>query len=124
MAILNKESPEAWRVYSVKDSAPTLYAERPPAVFVKVSLALKDSPEAYTREYEARVLGSLVPTKVYADLHAIATKSGKSKVVLLCYESPEKFCHRHLVAQWLTDSLGAPVYEVNRTNAFYEGELL
>ena len=24
--------------------------------------------------------------------------------VLLCYESPEKFCHRHLVAEWLTNS--------------------
>ena len=29
---------------------------------------------------------------------------GKKKVVLLCYESAEKFCHRHLVADWLNDA--------------------
>lgn len=28
--ILNGESPEAWRVHTINDSAPTLYAERPP----------------------------------------------------------------------------------------------
>lgn len=25
-------------------------------------------------------------------------------VALLCYEKPEDFCHRHLVAQWLTEN--------------------
>lgn len=23
--------------------------------------------------------------------------------VLICYETPEKFCHRHLIAQWIRD---------------------
>ena len=32
--------------------------------------------------------------KIYRDL------DGK---ILLCYESPEKFCHRHLVAKWFND---------------------
>ena len=37
-------------------------------------------------------------------------------VTLLCYETPEKFCHRHLVAEWLNngkdrDVLARPVLE-------------
>ena len=45
MAILNKESPEAWRIHTVNDAAPTLYAERPPAVFVKISRARDNQGE-------------------------------------------------------------------------------
>lgn len=30
--ILNEGQPEAWRVHTVGDAAPTLYAERPPAI--------------------------------------------------------------------------------------------
>ena len=30
--ILNEGQPEAWRVHSTEDAAPTLYAERPPAI--------------------------------------------------------------------------------------------
>ena len=26
-----------------------------------------------------------------------------SDIVLLCYEKPEDFCHRHLIAEWLGD---------------------
>ena len=25
------------------------------------------------------------------------------QIILLCYEKPDDFCHRHLVAQWLTE---------------------
>lgn len=31
-------------------------------------------------------------------------------IVLVCYEKPEEFCHRHLVAAWLTEH-GIPVEE-------------
>ena len=27
--------------------------------------------------------------------------SGGRDIVLVCYEGPSKFCHRHLVAEWL-----------------------
>lgn len=30
--ILNEGQPEAWRVHTIDDAAPTLYAERPPAI--------------------------------------------------------------------------------------------
>lgn len=30
-------------------------------------------------------------------------ESDNHDVCLLCYETPEKFCHRHLVCNWLND---------------------
>lgn len=36
----------------------------------------------------------------------------KDNVVLLCWESPEKFCHRHLVGDWLSNSLGIEIREI------------
>ena len=32
----------------------------------------------------------------------ISMSEGKD-IILLCYEHPSKFCHRHLVAEWLND---------------------
>lgn len=32
-------------------------------------------------------------------------------IILLCFESPNKFCHRHLVSEWLTCN-GEPVSEL------------
>jgi len=32
-------------------------------------------------------------------------------VVLLCFETPDKFCHRHLVATWLNAAKVADVRE-------------
>lgn len=28
--------------------------------------------------------------------------SGGKDIALICYEKPTDFCHRHLVAEWLT----------------------
>lgn len=51
--------------------------------------------EAYTKAYRAQVLDILDVDKVAAYLQ------GR---ILLCYERPEAFCHRHIVAQWLNEN--------------------
>lgn len=51
--------------------------------------------ETYKIWYNTRVLCMLNPHKVASEL------DGK---VLLCYEGPLAFCHRHLVAEWLRDN--------------------
>jgi adenylate cyclase len=58
----------------------------------------------YTEQYYKEVLDELDPEEVYNDL-------GQNSV-LLCWEKPGEFCHRHLVADWLTKSLGVEVKEV------------
>ena len=78
-----------------------------PALFPHWSFLSKyfkdGNEEEYTREYYAKVLSKLDPEKVYADL------KGKT---ILCWEGPGKFCHRHIVAKWLKDSLGIDVKEL------------
>lgn len=51
--------------------------------------------EAYTKAYRAQVLDILNIDKVAAYLQ------GR---ILLCYERPEAFCHRHIAAQWLNEN--------------------
>jgi hypothetical protein len=58
----------------------------------------------YTAQYRAEVLDMLDPKEVLRDLGEDA--------ILLCYEKPGEFCHRHLVAKWLEDELGIEVKEL------------
>jgi len=60
----------------------------------------------YTEHYYKEVLQKLDPKKVFEELGPHA--------VLLCYETPGKFCHRHLVAKWLSDELGVEVLELKK----------
>lgn len=59
--------------------------------------------ELYIRNYYSQILNKLNPQQVYNDLQ---------NWVLLCYESPGKFCHRRLVADWIETELGIVVPEV------------
>ena len=54
--------------------------------------------DRYIREYTEEVLDILYAPKL---VQYLMVKSGGRDVVLLCYESPDKFCHRHLVSEWL-----------------------
>ena len=37
--------------------------------------------------------------------------SGGGDVALCCYEKPGDFCHRHILAKWITDNTGIEVNE-------------
>ena len=63
------------------------------------------TPEIYTRRYRDEVLSELDPLRVAGVL---------DNSVLLCWESPGKFCHRHIVARWLEDATGCEVPEFGR----------
>lgn len=56
----------------------------------------------YVKRYENEILFYLDPEEIYNDL--------KDKI-LLCYEKPSDFCHRHLVAKWLNRNLGLNIEE-------------
>lgn len=65
------------------------------------------SPESidwYTDKYKETVLSKLNPNKVVEDLGEDA--------VMLCYEKPTDFCHRHLIANWIQESTGIKVDEI------------
>lgn len=57
----------------------------------------------YIKEYYKEVLSLLDPKQALKDL---------DNSILLCYEEPQFFCHRHIVAAWLEMELGIIVNEV------------
>ena len=68
---------------------------------------LKLEREPYTEAYNA-LLATLDPETILAYLRRV---SGGKDVVLLCYERPDDFCHRQLVAEWLRAKTGIEVKE-------------
>lgn len=60
----------------------------------------KGDNEYYISQFDEQVLKPLTVEGVLED---IANLSGGDldKVILLCYEKPTDFCHRHLVADWI-----------------------
>lgn len=58
----------------------------------------------YTEVYIREVLGKLDPQEVLKILGPNA--------IILCYETPEKFCHRFLVAKWLQEKTGIEITEI------------
>lgn len=76
---------------------------------------VKHDPEeaeaTYRRRYFDEVLGKLYQGDVLHDCMLMARhwveKNGirvkQPLFALVCYESPDKFCHRHLVREWIMD---------------------
>lgn len=68
-------------------------------------LKLAPSPELlkhWKRTYDKRYYIDTFSTMLsgYDADHAYMALDGK---ILLCYEKPEQFCHRHLVAHWFNE---------------------
>lgn len=61
----------------------------------------------YIENFNKLVLNELDPNEVVAELKNLANSDD---ICLLCYEKPEDFCHRHLVAEWLNNN-GIPCVE-------------
>jgi len=64
--------------------------------------------DLYTARFTSEVLGMLNCEHVVNELTSL---SNGNDVVLLCYEKSTSFCHRHLVAGWLNESLDNSVIE-------------
>ncbi len=54
------------------------------------------------------MLEKLDPYQVINELKELA---GSKPFVLLCYEKPNEFCHRHLVADWLNTNCKTRIIE-------------
>jgi uncharacterized protein YeaO (DUF488 family) len=62
----------------------------------------KGDNDYYIQHFNNEVLDKLSILQVIEDLQKIANTKDTDKIILLCYEKPGDFCHRHLVADWLT----------------------
>ena len=70
----------------------------------------------YAEQFRNNILNNLAASCVVSDLEYIAGVP-ETSIVLMCYERPGDFCHRHLVAEWLSQN-GYACREVNLTVPF------
>ena len=61
----------------------------------------------YTECFNSQVIADKDPQQMYQSL---MQRVNTEDIALVCYETPEKFCHRHLVADWFCKN-GIPVQE-------------
>lgn len=56
----------------------------------------------YIEQFNSQVLNKLNAKIVETELYDLATKINPlcKDICLICYEKPNDFCHRHLVANW------------------------
>lgn len=59
----------------------------------------KGDNEYFTKNYKELVLDKLEPAQVMKELEEL-TGASLDKIIFLCYEKSDDFCHRHLVADW------------------------
>ena len=59
----------------------------------------KGDNDYYTKHFKEEVLDKLDPAQVMKELEGF-TGVSLDKIIFLCYEKPDNFCHRHLVADW------------------------
>ena len=64
--------------------------------------------EGYVKEYKA-YLNTLNKDDIEFDFKEYNTE--KNHCVLLCYEKPHDFCHRHVLADWLEENFGWKIAE-------------
>lgn len=58
--------------------------------------------EFYVTKYYETVLSGLSKESVVKDLENILSRHPEcTEIALVCYERPEDFCHRHILAAWL-----------------------
>lgn len=69
----------------------------------------------YIEHFNSEVLSKLSVKKAVSDLQSLVPPEVRGRsihlwkdpewhIALICYEKPTDFCHRHLVAKWLTDN--------------------
>lgn len=69
-------------------------------------------------EYRQRYLRILDGRKdaIEKALVAISKRADSRDVVLLCFEAPESFCHRHIFAEWAKANLQLEISELGKNN--------
>ena len=96
-------APAQLRLVGISNSVPKWFAGE---VFKELApswemIHMEDKKE-YERLYRSQVLAKLYPCEVMRTL---------DNSILLCWERPGPFCHRHIVAEWLEKATGKPVQE-------------
>ena len=66
----------------------------------KARLDQEELRKEYILYYKQAVLDKLSPADVYSELESMMMRRNKENVVLLCFETSNSFCHRHILSTW------------------------
>jgi hypothetical protein len=69
--------------------------------------------EYYIHHFKNEVLSQLNPVGCVSELLNMVSDLNATKIALVCYEKPSDFCHRHLVAEWISENTNITVKEYN-----------
>lgn len=105
LCAISGKPPEGWNYYWYKKLAPSWSIWKQYDTGKNIQL--------YTDRFYSEILGKLDPKQVYDDLQKFG-----SNLILLCYEKPSDFCHRHLVADWLNINLNLNITEWNQSTKY------
>ena len=64
----------------------------------------KGDNEYYIQHFNEEVLKNKNPSEIEKELKTLAKRRISDKIILLCYEKPSDFCHRHLVSDWFNQN--------------------
>lgn len=123
-----KKLPENYIPISIAAKSPTgytgiKYTRLAPTYNILIQYKKDGNEEIYTRRYNTEILDkvklvdvlkniwNIIPTDQKKLFKEDFWKDSDMHVVLVCYEKPESFCHRHLIADWFKKN-GIEVDEV------------
>ena len=80
------------------------YKNLAPSYYMLMAYKEKHDSNKYIRDYNDQILDKLDVNGVVNDLNSLIGFDNSKDIVLLCYERPSDFCHRHIVSNWLNDN--------------------
>lgn len=92
---ISLKSPRWFKGEEVKELAPT---------YPILQLGRSGDTAGYTTKFR-ELLEAQDKQQILDDLKFISEQNGNQDVAICCYEKVTDFCHRHIVADWLNESL-------------------
>ncbi len=91
---------------AITDKIPEWYAgltyqKLAPSYDILMEYKITGNRDVYIQRFKNELLSKLNPKTVFNELMILT--NGRP-FCLVCYEKPDSFCHRHLVADWLTEN--------------------
>lgn len=77
-----------------------VYKKLAPSYSILNEYKIYHDTKRYTERYRKEVLTWLDISSIILDIETLVGFQNKD-VCFICYESPEKFCHRHIISEWI-----------------------
>lgn len=90
--------------YSALAPSESILAQWRDAIASNNAARIKNGKDIFRKRYREEILDKLDPQKVWKDIGI--------KAILVCYESGNDFCHRHIAADWLMEKLEITITEL------------